>query len=275
MSTIVRKIGVFYIVCSLFQLCLSIGFVGTARADTGSDPAELERTWDAAKVYLPSGGPMPQTRVSGQDLRGEIDLSPYSVVIYAHGCAGLGEAALDAGLFLSQAGFIVIAPDSFARLNKPRSCDTSIPRGGLHRAVLGWRHAEIDNAIKRLKSFGAHAPSHIFLMGLSEGAITTATYEGEALSGRVIEGWTCHAGWPEYIGLSSPVSEPVLSLVADQDPWFTLPVLQGDCGAYMANHKNATSVVFGKGSPLRTSHWLAFDRGIKEMILKFLKENEK
>jgi len=274
MSKIKYKNGIPYFLGSLLQLCLGVWLIGSAHADTGADPAELERTWQAAKVYLPSDGPMVKTRVSGQELTDKIDLSDYSVVVYAHGCAGLGEAALDAGIFLSRAGYIVVAPDSFARLNKPRSCDPSIPRGGLHRAVLGWRHAEVDYAIKRLKSFGAHAPSHIFLMGLSEGAITTATYEGEALSGRIIEGWTCHAGWPEYRGLRSPSSEPVLSLVADRDPWFTLPVLQGDCGAYMTGHKNAKSIVFGQGSPLRTSHWLAFDGSVKAMILDFLEVNE-
>ncbi len=275
MSGVYHKIGIYCVVCAILQLCLSNGFVGNANADTGEDPVELERTWQAAKVYLPSDGPITRTRVSGPELLAGVDLSPYSVVIYAHGCAGLGQAAEDAGVFLSQSGFIVVAPDSFSRLSKPRSCDTSIPKGGLHRAVLGWRHAEVDSAIKRLKSLGAHAPSNIFLMGLSEGAITTATYEGEALSGRIIEGWTCHAGWPEYRGLRSPHSEPVLSMVADRDPWFTLPVLKGDCGAYMTNHKNASSVVFGAGSPLRTRHWLAFDGEVKEMISEFLKANEK
>lgn len=257
----------------LLLACLGICVSRAAAADSGTDPKELFRTWQAAKIYAPADGPIANAPTHGAALSSELDLSGYAVVIYAHGCAGLDNAALDAGIFLSGAGYIVIQPDSFARQNKPQSCDPAIPRGGLHRAVLGWRQAEIDFALQRLKSLGARGPSHIFLMGLSEGAITTATYSGEAFSGRIIEGWTCHAGWPEYIGLNSPRSEPVLSLVADRDPWFTLPVLQGDCGAYMANHQNAKSVVFTEGSPLRRSHWLSFDATVKKMVLDFLAAN--
>lgn len=259
----------------LLLSCLGFGFSVAARADSGTDPKELERAWLAAKIFVPDSVDAKHSRLLNPNLLQSTDLSGHSVVVYAHGCAGLDKAASDAGVFLARAGFIVLEPDSFARKIKPQSCDPSIPKGGLHRAVLGWRHAEIDFVVKRLKSMEHRAPAHIFLMGLSEGAIATATYNAEPLSGRIIEGWTCHAGWPEYVGLKSPRTEPVLSLVADRDPWFTLPILKGDCGSYMADRINAKSVVFGQGSSLRESHWLTFDKDVKTMVLTFLETSKK
>jgi hypothetical protein len=39
-------------------------------------------------------------------------------------------------------------------------------------------------------------------MGHSEGAIAVATLDAPPVAARIIEGWTCHAGWPEYRGLA-------------------------------------------------------------------------
>jgi len=260
-----------------FMVFAATGFLSVAATVMAQDQLyssgmdELQRTWDAAQVYLPAGSEAEKTRMSGQDLAA-VDISGLSVILYAHGCAGLDIASETAGIFLSDAGYAVIEPDSFARLNKPVSCKPEIPQGGLHRAVLKWRQEEVRYAIEKLQQLPGGAPSRIFLMGLSEGAITTATFSGVPVAGRIIEGWTCNAGWPEYNGLNSPEGEPVLSLVGDRDPWFRLLVLQGDCGEFMQGHENTTSLVYGKGTRLRWEHWLSYDKDVQKTILDFLRK---
>lgn len=239
-----------------------------ARADTGSDPAELERTYRGALVYVPDvdqGARQITIEELPEFLKGANDLR---LVVYLHGCSGIIEIAHAAGLMYGDADYVFVAPDSFARAQKPVSCRPEIPEGGLHRAVLGWRQAEAGHALARLRALPELADVATVLAGHSEGALTTATFQGARLDARVIEGWTCNAGWPEYIGLNAPRPEPVLALVGRRDPWFRLPVLRGDCGEFMDD--NDRSVVFRKPDPLHDQHWLSRNPDVQDTILEFL-----
>lgn len=243
---------------------------GSVRAGTGADAAELERTWASAPVYLPTAGSYRRLTTTGLVAALASQSRLPSVVIYVHGCSGLGRAAVDAGEFLARAGYLVIEPDSFARLAKPKSCDPAIHRGGLHREVLRWRHEEVKFSIRKLRALAGTSGVDIFLMGFSEGAIAVATFVGEPVRARIIEGWTCHAGWPEYRGLPAPPGEPVLALVARDDPWFRLPVLRGDCGAFMNGRPQSRSIVYDALSPLREDHWLSWNNSVRREIVEFL-----
>lgn len=239
-----------------------------ALADTARDPAELVRTWAGARVWLPQE---PNNTTGVQAL--EMASGARAVVIYAHGCDGLSRITDETGRFLARAGFAVIAPDSFARLDKPVSCVPAQRRGSLHRAVLSWRHAELSHALEALGEIPALSDLPVILMGHSEGAITVATLEAPPVAARIIEGWTCHAGWSEYRGLNATLDEPVLALVGENDPWFRLPVLQGDCGAFMLAHQQGQSVVFLEPHYLHDRHWLSFDPQVRDLILKFIDAN--
>ena len=245
----------------LALLCL---LAAPAFAETGSDPVELARTYDGALVYVPGGQGAEQRTVA--DLVAHLSDVP-AVVLYMHGCSGIIEIAHAAGRMYAEAGYAFVAPDSFARNDKPVSCRPEVPEGGLHRAVLGWRQAEAGHAIARLRAL---AQTLIILAGHSEGAITAATFTGAPLAARVIEGWTCNAGWPEYIGLAAPEAEPVLSLVGKRDPWFRLPILRGDCGEFMDT--NDRSVVFTSPDPLFDQHWTSGDASVQALILEFLRD---
>ncbi len=268
-SRIARRLAAVAALALLLGACAALA-QGGAR-----DPDEIARTWRAARVFLPVADGVERSTVGRLDRKRLAGLGPLPVVIYAHGCAGIGPATDDTGRYLARAGFLVIAPDSFARKDKPRSCDPARHRGGLHRAVLGWRQAEVDNAIRKARALPGVDPDNIFLMGFSEGAITVATYTGEPVRGRIIEGWTCHSGWPEYRGLNAPRNEPVLSLVGSNDPWFRQPWLQGACGAYMAGRTNARSIVFRPPSPLAKRHYLSSKPEARDAILGFLAANLK
>lgn len=108
-------------------------------------------------------------------------------------------------------------------------------------------------------------------MGLSEGAIATATYVGEALAGRIIEGWTCHTGWPEYRGLNVPSTEPVLALSSENDPWFQKQILRGDCATFIvAQSALRQSIVFRSPDPAASQHDLMWNMDARRLVLDFL-----
>ncbi len=257
----------------LWSLCLILVALWPALAlARAEDPEELERTWLGAWVFLPDPGVEGFRRVQAEELPAILSAwdEPLPVVVYAHGCSGHFEATSVVGAFLARAGFLMVAPDSFKRLDKPISCNPTKRQGGLHRGVLAWRHAEVRYAVERLQALPALRQDAVFLWGFSEGGITVATFDGPALTGRIIEGWTCHAGWPEYRGLRAPAEEPILAMIAAKDPWFRLPILQGDCGAFMAGYEDATSVVVEAPPDLALSHWLSKDPEIRERIAGFL-----
>lgn len=243
--------------------------VAPAQAAEAPPDADLARTWTAAAVWLPEAdGPR---RAGPEALPDFLAAHPaLSVVVFAHGCDGIGRIGERIGRFLAEAGHLVVAPDGFARRDKPVSCDPRIPRGGLHRGVLAWRQAELALAVERLRAMPALAEAPLAVMGHSEGGITAATAALPPVQARIIEGWTCHAGWPEYRGLNAPAVEPVLALVGAQDPWFAAPVLHGDCGLFMDD--NDRSVVFGPPGYLAKRHWLSFDADVQALILDFLAE---
>jgi dienelactone hydrolase len=191
-------------------------------------------------------------------------------VIYLHGCSGIDELSEREGALLAASGYAVIMPDSFARERKPKSCDVGSRTGGLHRGVLGWRQDEAMNALDGARALPWVDAGNLFLMGFSEGAVTTATLGPTGVKARIVEGWTCHAGWPEYAGLSAPEDEPVLALVGARDPWFRLPVLQGECGAYMDRGNGSRSIVFEAPHPLADDHYLSWHGEAGGAIIAFL-----
>lgn len=239
------------------------------------DPAELERTWQEAWVFVPADDAAGYRRISAAALPTALEAieHPLPTVVYGHGCSGHWEASEVTGAFLARAGYLVVMPDGFARAEKPVSCVPEKKQGGLHRGVLSWRHAELAHAIEQVSKLEQVRPNAIFLMGFSEGGIATATFTGMPLAGRIVEGWTCHAGWPEYRGLMSPGDEPLLTLVAAKDPWFRLPILQGDCGAFMQGRTESRSLVIEEPPQLAISHWLTKDEAIQQQVLDFLQRH--
>jgi dienelactone hydrolase len=234
-----------------------------------ADPDELKRTWDGAKVRIPlDSGVIKATMIN---LRNVPEAKKFPAVIYMHGCNGFWTGTDRRVDFLAKLHFAVIAPNSFARKKVPSSCDPLWHKGGMYRPTLIMRQNEAAYAIRMASKFPWVDSKNIFLMGLSQGGITTATFSGEPVKARIIEGWGCHAGWPEYHGLNAPTIEPVLSLVSDKDPWFQHPDLQGDCGEFMLNDASE-SVVFKSGT-LRYEHALLESTEVKKIVRKFLEQH--
>ena len=245
-----------------------------------TDIHEVNLPWINALVRIPldDGGIF---RGSMKDLKGSENFlnGKFKTIIYLHGCAGHWVGTAKRIDFYAKNGYAVIAPPSMARKKYAQSCDTSIPRGGMYRSVLKIRQIDAENAILKAKQLSWTDNENIFLVGLSEGGITTATFyptnKESSVKGRVIEGWTCNAGWKEYVGVNTPYNEPVLSLVAKYDPWFQDEYLKGHCGQYTNNNPLSQSIIVDDNTQLSKAHGLMHDNKIQKITLEFLKKISK
>jgi len=237
-----------------------------------SSPDELHRTWQAALVRIPRNQQVFAGQISDLPLEGVSVEKQLPTVIYLHGCSGIWWGTYIRLDFFAENGFAAIAPASFARAKYPKSCDPATKRAGLYRQTLNMRQYDALNAIKNAKQLDWVDSKNIFLVGFSEGGITSATVSTGSDSGvnaRVIEGWTCHAEWSEYRGINTSSSEPVLALVADQDPWFQDSWARGSCGRYMRSDNGSRSVIYSIG-PLIGRHSLLDDSDVQTTVLEFL-----
>ena len=245
------------------------------RQSDWSDPAEMERAWQAALVRIPkSSGGYVSTTIAELDGNGVSPEGVWPTVIYLHGCTGIWSGTKTRINFLARNGYAVVAPASLARLKYPQSCRSDTHQGGLYRPTLKMRQYDAGHAIAKAKTLPWVDNSNVFLMGLSQGGITTATFSStnreHSLRARIVEGWTCHAGWNEYAGINAPESEPVLTLVGDKDPWFQNHWNKGSCGRFLSDSNGSRSVVYSEGR-LSTRHELLETQEVQQTVLEFLR----
>lgn len=239
-----------------------------------SNPEELDRTWKSALFRIPDGNEViagTVTDLSSVELSSGQKRLP--TIIYLHGCSGIWSGTYTRMDVFAQSGFAVIAPASFARKKYPKSCDPVKKIGGLYRAVLKMRQLDALHAIREARKLSWVDPDNIFLMGFSEGGIVSATLSiesGQSVRARVIEGWTCRAGWPEYRGLNRAAGEPILTLVAAGDPWFQNYWTKGNCTKFINTENGSRSVVYDTG-PLQYKHSLLDSRGVQHLVIEFLR----
>ncbi len=240
-------------------------------------PSEMELTWQASLVSIPTrDGGVVRTTVSALESGEVVPDQTYPVVIYLHGCSGFWSGSSFRINWLAQNGFVVIAPNSFAREFYPQSCNPSTNESGLFRPTLAIRQFDAGYSIKKAAEFTWADKNNIMLVGFSEGAAVATTYTNletpaGLLKARVAEAWVCQAGWPEFQGINAPESEAVLTLVSDRDPWYTSRYHQGDCGEFMTTNNGSLSYVVDY-EPLRNRHELWEQPEIQEIIRTFLLE---
>jgi dienelactone hydrolase len=233
---------------------------------------DIELTWTEADIALPpfrSGQDILLASFDESSVRERLADLPRNarlpVVLYAHGCTGIGSKSFFQAL--ARAGYVVIAPDSMARRYRPLQCDPKTQTGGYNRFVYDFRLTEISFALDRLKRLPWVDTSRLFLIGVSEGGVAAALYRGDEFRARVIAQWTC-TGAPLVQGLSAPPNEPVLSIVRDRDPWYDATRTRnqrGDCGAFMQGRPNSRSLVLKGGG-----HSILGDAKNIRIILQFL-----
>lgn len=240
-----------------------------------ADPDELARVWQASQVRIPDGaGGVIQTDIGALEAGTVSPEAVYPLVVYLHGCNGFWSGTQFRLEWLARNGFAVIAPSSFARDFYPESCNVQTRESGLYRPTLIMRQFDAGYAIEQARAFPWVQTDTIFLMGLSEGAAVASTFStldkpAGYLRARVVESWTCHSGWSEFLGINAHPSEAVLSLVADHDPWYTRAFHQGTCAEFMSEVNGSQSFVVDY-PPLRDQHELMEDPAIQEIVLDFL-----
>ena len=234
-------------------------------------PAEsdLQRTWSRAVVVLPPplGGAPLVTRMDSPEMSARLaGGGRLPVVVYLHGCTGIGN--YDLMRRVAESGLIVVAPDSFARTWRPLQCDPETRTGGYNLFVYDLRLAEAAYAVDRLWLAPWADVGRMALLGSSEGAVAAALYRGDEFRGRVIAQWTC-SGAPHVAGIAAPPGEPVLAIVGADDPWYAAnPGV--DCGRFLADRPGSTAVVVpGAGGPL---HEILTDEAVQRQVVAFLRE---
>lgn len=193
------------------------------RGSDWSDPAEMERAWQAALVRVPDpDGGFLSTTIAILRSGGSAPPGVWPTVIYMHGRACIWPGTLAWINFLARSGYAALATESFARLKYPRSCRPETHEGGPYRPVLRMRQNDAGHAIASVKALPWVASENVILMRPSEGGITTATYAGSGprhlVRARIVEGWTIQSGWPERAGINASLTAPVSTLMGAKDP---------------------------------------------------------
>ena len=136
------------------------------------------------------------------------------------------------------------------------------------------RHFDAGYAIEKAKALPWVDANHVFLMGLSEGGITTATFQsnskGASVRALIVEGWTCQSVWHEYRGINAPEGETVLTLLGANDPWFQNPYNRGECTGFIKKRKDGSKSVVYTDEVLSHRHVLFEDERVQAEVLEFL-----
>lgn len=212
-----------------------------------NDAAELQRVWRAALVRIPQGERKYLSATIDTLNRKDVTQTiRHPTIIYLHGCGGIWQGTHTRINLLASHGYAVIAPVSLARKKYPKSCDPQTRQGGLYRGTLKMRQYDAEHAIERARKLGWVDADNLFMIGFSQGGIVTATLglTSVSLRARIVEGWTCQAGWSEYRGVNAPASEPVLTLVGVNDPWFQNEWTRGNCTDWLNRHNSSKSIVY-------------------------------
>ena len=194
------------------------GCVGGVDPKTLDLADEARRTFDAAYAMIEAGGAFIEGRMSERFVQDKLAglRKKRPTVIFMHGCAGLGRGNLRYMRLLAQAGYVVIAPDSFARRYRPETCIPSEHRGikgAPHRRVNRMRQEEIHHAVYRVRRIPWVDRKSLFLMGHSQGGTAAASYEGNEFNAHIISGSVC------WRGVRSPSGTPFLAFYSEDDPW--------------------------------------------------------
>ena len=184
--------------------------------------ATPEQAWQSAPVYLP--GKFWTTTVDRVQIP-----QPLPLVIYLHGCTGITSSHDRRwAKFLSEQGYAVIMPDSFAREGRRSVCDPQTHSFDRRRfpEVYDYRHAEITYSLERAQQLAWVDPTRIYVMGHSEGAYAVSKHGLDGARAAIISGHTC--GGPRgHLVVNREI--PLLNILFARDPWFHGTWRDGRC----------------------------------------------
>ena len=233
--------------------------------------SDLEKTWYYGKIFIPElkNNKINTFLIEDLDKSKNIPDRELPLVLYLHGCTGLGN--FDLLNKIAEEGFVVIAPDSFARKFRPLQCDPINKTGGRNLFVYDFRSAEIMYALEKIADLSWIDFNNLFIFGVSEGAVATSLFRGAVFNGRIITQWTCK-GAPLIEGIDAPTNEPILSIIREGDPYYKSSNTigqSGNCGDYFNGRPNSKSIIL----PIQTgdlAHDVLTDKNVFIIIKTFL-----
>ncbi len=123
-----------------------------------------------------------------QRLDGLPDDAKFPTIIFLHDCNGPEGPQGPLFAYLNENGFAVIAPNSFARRDRPKFCSSA------NHWLDEVRMAEISFALSQVKQLRWVDQRNLFLMGQGEGGEYAARYDGTEFRGRIASGAVCARG---------------------------------------------------------------------------------
>jgi len=198
----------------------------TARAEDG--PSDVLRSWESALVAVRIETPDLRRVVLGgrinadyivEILDGMSEEYPQPVVIFLHDCgfAYNDPEARQQIKFIATLGYIVFAPDSFARMNRPRGCNVeerSFAEDVDQDRLREMRREEAAYAIDRVLALPWVDTKRVFLVGAGEAGDAILAFDSDAIAGRIALSPSCMR---EIV--ATPAT-PTLIMRSDRDLWY-------------------------------------------------------
>ncbi len=279
----------------LSMLGLWSNFAQAEKLDLGKiDPAKLTETYpDFAQSLAQAVVAIPGEMLeSGEDYVGHyedikdltfVEEKKSPVVVYMHGSGQAIDRSGDAPKlkwdygyadWVMEAGYIFVAPDSYAMENRP-SFSSPVPKEN-YEAVHAIRQAEVAQAAQGLVTQSFVDTNEMYLLGVSEGAMAAARYHGKEFKGRLILSWSCEPGYfTDYPKVGAKSKDPILNVMGQRDFYFGKDAPYntaygkntGNCAAHLsaANYKNAKVVIYPE-----SSHGVTYNQHMKGDVQGFL-----
>ncbi len=233
----------------VFSVLLLTACAGTA--PPVDRQAEIERTWEQARVHLPGRfDPMPMREVAAD--------RPWPVVLYFHGCTGIVHHDRRWGDALSAIGVAVVQPDSFARTYRRSNCDPGARTVNLFPAASGMREEEVRHAVARARTTPWIDAERIVVMGHSEGGLAAMITIVPGVRATIVSGWACSSLNPRFIGIPHPGAHPLLIFGYDIDPWYA--TRNGSCLDHLMGRLATEYVRLGSTGHNTSQSVLALER---------------
>lgn len=170
---------------------------------------DVSPSWQQAHVHVPS-------TFFTKSVDEVQTTAPMPVVIFMHGCSGIGDHERRWAYFLKSEGFIVVMPDSLALPGRVSNCDVATHTANVGKVpVRELRPAEVVHAHAQVLQQPWADRSNIFLMGHSEGGMAAYLTPELGFRGVIISGFVCSIPG----GIRAKQDTPVLTINWQSDPW--------------------------------------------------------
>jgi dienelactone hydrolase len=212
--------------------------------------SDLPKTWAQAQVFLRYeddelnlrviSGPLNQPYI--QRLLALHVSDPQPVIIHLHGCGRTDDLSdiRTQGRAMAELGYVVIAPDSFARESRPNGCDFRSQTRDFTAPlaqIQQWRIEELAYALSQVLEAPWADKLHIFAGGFDEGGDAVLAFTDPALAGRFAISPPCRFQ-PHLAG-----KLPTLIITSGHDIWFNAdhePEAQGRCRQKLRGEPNVS-----------------------------------